>query len=100
MSKDFIHIEENGIKYLVHPKGSIFEGIKIRENPDDAFNNANPEDAFNNAIKRGMKNPDDWMYMYSENGKDYFKHYFSRGYRSYPQFGVIEKIKNKIQRER
>ena len=47
-----------------------------------------------------MKNPDDWMYMYSENGKDYFKHYFSRGYRSYPQFGVIEKIKNKIQRER
>ena len=40
MSKDFIHIEENGIKYLVHPKGSIFEGIKIRENPDDAFNNA------------------------------------------------------------
>ena len=46
MSKDFIHIEEKGIKYLVHPKGSIFEGMKIRENPDDAFNNA---------IKRGMK---------------------------------------------
>ena len=38
--------------------------------------------------------------MYSENGKDYFKHYFSRGYKSYPQFGVIEKIKNKMQRER
>ncbi len=47
MSSDFIHIEENGIKYLVHPKGSIFEGIKMRENPDDAFENA---------IKRGMKN--------------------------------------------
>lgn len=62
MSKDFIHIEEKGIKYLVHPKGSIFEGMKIRENPDDAFDNA---------IKRGMKNPEDWMYMYSENGKDY-----------------------------
>ena len=27
MSSDFIHTEENGIKYLVHPKGSIFEGI-------------------------------------------------------------------------
>lgn len=38
MNKDFIHTEENGIKYLVHPAGSIFEGIKIRENPDDAFN--------------------------------------------------------------
>ena len=47
MSLDFIHIEEKGIKYLVHPAGSIFEGIKIRENPNDAFENA---------IKRGMKN--------------------------------------------
>ena len=40
MSLDFIHIEEKGIKYLVHPAGSIFEGIKIRENPNDAFENA------------------------------------------------------------
>lgn len=91
MSKDFIHIEENGIKYLVHPVGSIFEGMKIRENPNDAFDNA---------IKRGMKNPDDWMYMYSDNNKDYFKNYYSRKYKSYPQFGVIEKTKNKIRRER
>ena len=91
MSTNFIHIEENGIKYLVHPEGSVFEGMKIRENPDDAFHNA---------IKRGMKNPEEWMYMYSENGKDYFKNYCSRVYRAYPQFGVIEKIKNRIQRER
>ena len=91
MNKDFIHTEENGIKYLVHPEGSIFEGMKIRENP---------EDAFDNAIKRGMKNPDDWMYMYSNNNKDYFKNYYSRKYKSYPQFCVIEKIKNKMQRER
>ena len=67
MSSDFIHTEENGIKYLVHPKGSIFEGIKIRENPDDAFKNA---------IKRGMKNPNDWMYMYSDKNKDFFKHHY------------------------
>ena len=91
MNKDFIHTEENGIKYLVHPEGSIFEGMKIRENP---------EDAFDNAIKRGMKNPDDWMYMYSDNNKDYFKNYYSRKYKSYSQFGVIEKTKNKIRRER
>ena len=76
MSKDFIHTEENGIKYLVHPDGSIFEGMKIRENPND------------------------WMYMYSDNNKYYFKNYYSRKYKSYPQFGVIEKIKNKMQRER
>ena len=91
MNKDFIHTEENGIKYLVHPEGSIFEGMKIRENP---------EDAFDNAIKRGMKNPDDWMYMYSDNNKDYFKNNYSRKCKSYPQFGVIEKTKNKIRRER
>ena len=52
MDSKFEHIEENGIKYLVHPKDSIFAGMKIRENP---------EEAFENAIKRGMKNPDDWM---------------------------------------
>lgn len=87
MSSDFIHTEENGIKYLVHPPGSVFEGMKMRENPDDAFNNA---------IKRGMKIPDDWMYMYSENNKDYFKNYYSRKYKSYPQFGKVEILKKKI----
>ncbi len=87
MSSDFIHTEENGIKYLVHPPGSIFEGMKIRENPDAAFDNA---------IKRGMKNSDDWMYMYSENRKDYFKNYYSRKYKSFPQFDLKEKLKKKI----
>ena len=52
------------IKYFTHPKESVFAGMQIRENPDDAFENA---------IKRGMKHPEDWMYMYSENGRDYFK---------------------------
>ena len=87
MSSDFIHTEENGIKYLVHPPGSVFEGMKMRENPDDAFNNA---------IKKKIKNPDDWMYMYSENNKDYFKNYYSRKYKSYPQFGKVEILKKKI----
>lgn len=82
---------ENNINYSTQKETLIFKGIQIRENP---------EDAFNNAIKRGMKNPEDWMYMYSKNGKDFFKHCDSRCYKSYPQFGVIEKIKNKIERER
>ena len=85
MSSEFLHTEENGIKYLVHPPDSIFAGIKMREKPDDAFKNA---------IKRGMKNPDDWMYMYSENNKDYFKNYYTREYTSYPQFDLKDKIKN------
>ena len=45
------------IKYRKASKDSIFAGLKIRENPDDAFENA---------IKKGMKNPEDWMYMYSQ----------------------------------
>ena len=87
MSGNFIHTEENGIKYLVHPAGSIFEGMKIRENPNDAFENA---------IKRGMKNPDDWIYMCSNNNKDYFKNYYSRKYKSYSQFDIKERIKKQI----
>ena len=87
----FIKTTENGIKYLVHPKESVFAGMKIRENPQDAFDNA---------IKRGMKNPDDWMYMYSENGKDYFKHCDTRNYTSYHQYGPINKMKNIISSER
>ena len=82
---------DKNIKYFVHPDNSIFAGMKIRENPDEAFDNA---------IKRGMKHPEDWMYMYSENGRDYFKHCDYRNYISYPQVGIIETIKNKIQKTR
>ncbi|MFG6319180.1 MAG: hypothetical protein K1W33_04900 [Clostridia bacterium] len=87
MSKENYKNEES-TKYFTHLEDSIFAGIQIRENP---------EEAFDNAIKRGMKNPNDWMYMYSENGRDYFKHIDTRNYKSYPQFGVIDTIKNKMQ---
>ena len=59
MDSKFEHIEENGIKYFVHPK-------------------------------------DSWMYMYSEKNKDYFKNYYTRGYRSFPQFEIKEKVKNRF----
>lgn len=88
---ELIKTRKDGIDYLVHPKESIFAGMMIRENPQDAFDNA---------IKRGMKNPDDWMYMHSENGRDYFKHERTRMYKSYPQFGPIERIKHHLSRER
>ncbi|MBO5004130.1 MAG: hypothetical protein J6D03_02545 [Clostridia bacterium] len=88
---ELIKETKDGIDYLVHPKGSIFEGMHIRENPDDAFENA---------IKRGMRKPENWMYMYSKNGRDYFKHIDFRYYKSYPQFGPIERIKKHISRER
>lgn len=75
------------IKYFTHPKESIFAGMQIREDTDEAFENA---------IKKGMKNPEDWMYMYSEDGKDYFKHCDTREYVAYQQFGIITFIKIKI----
>ena len=77
------------IKYFTHPKESILAGMQIRENPDDAFESA---------IKKGMKKPEDWMYMHSEKGKDYFKNYYTRRYISYRQISTIELIKNKIEK--
>lgn len=79
------------VKYFTHPKDSIFAGMQVRENA---------EEAFDNAIKRGMKNPQDWMYMYSKNGKDYFKHCDYRTYMSYPQYGIVEVIKNKLHKSK
>lgn len=91
MSLEFIHTEENGIKYLIHPPGSIFARIKMRENH---------EDAFDNAIKRGMKNPENWMYMYSDKDKDFFKHIDTRQYISFSQFDKLELIKKKLHKDR
>jgi len=62
-------------------------------NQDSCFKNLainDPELAFNNAIQKGLKNPGDYMYMYSENGYDYFKHYVTRSY---------IKFKNKNEKE-
>lgn len=75
------------IEYFVHPKESIFSGLIVRENTQDAFENA---------IKRGMKEPNDWMYMYSRNYRDYFKNYWTRNYISYPQFGFFERLLRKL----
>lgn len=66
----------NDIEYMDHSRDSVFASLDIR---------TNPEDAFKNAIAREMKNPDDWMYMYSKNGRDYFKHCDYRTYKSYLQ---------------
>lgn len=52
--------------------------------------------AFDNAIKRGLKNPDDYMYMYTKKGRDYFKHILTRKYKSFPQYSLLEKIRQMI----
>lgn len=60
---------------------SIFDSLKIND----------PESAFNNAIKKGLKNPEDFMYMYSTKFKDYFKNSITRNYISYFNFSNIFK---------
>lgn len=52
---------------------SIFAHLDIRD----------ADEAFDNAIKKGMKRPEEWMYMYTDHGRDYFKHDRTRGYISY-----------------
>ena len=39
--------------------------------------------AFDNAIIKGMKNPENYMYMYSDFKYDYFKHVVTRKYINY-----------------
>ena len=56
--------------------------------------------AFDNAIKRGMKDPENWMYMYSDKNKDFFKHIDTRQYISFPQFDKLELIKKKLHKDR
>ena len=38
------------------------------------------KEVFENAIKKGLKNPEDYMYMYTLNQKDYFKNRDNRNY--------------------
>lgn len=54
---------------------SIFDNVTIRD----------PEKAFQNAIRKGMKNPEEYRYMESTKYKDWFKHY-TGAYKSYFNF--------------
>jgi len=67
------------IKYQQLNTNSLFASLNVRVNTDEAFENA---------IQLGMKDPEDWMYMYSQGGCDYFKHYDTREYCRYPQRGL------------
>jgi len=49
----------------------------------DGLDCRNPKTAFENAIKQGLV-PEEWMYMYSTDKRDYFKHRDTREYISYP----------------
>jgi hypothetical protein len=42
-------------------------------------------EAFENAKSKGLKDPENYMYMYSSNNKDYFKNIDFRNYISFKQ---------------
>jgi|15BtaG_2_1085339.scaffolds.fasta_scaffold55082_2 hypothetical protein len=44
---------------------------------------SDPKQAFINAINKGLDEPDNWMYMYSEGNFDYFKNKLYRNYRKF-----------------
>ena len=67
------------IKYQAPNHNSVFGALKIREHPQDAFENA---------FLLGMQRPEEWMYMYSDRGCDFFKHVLTREYCKYPQAGL------------
>jgi hypothetical protein len=60
-------------------RDSIFSGIQVNDS----------KQAFDHAIRRGLKNPEDYMYMHSTRFLDYFKHCDTRAYRSFINFGNI-----------
>lgn len=45
------------------------------------------DEIFKNAIKKGLKDVDDWMYMYSDDEYDYFKHECTREYIKFKKKG-------------
>ena len=50
-----------------------------------------PGAAFKDAISKGLKNPEDYMYMYSKGGKNYFKNKITRDYKAYTKGGTIKR---------
>jgi hypothetical protein len=42
--------------------------------------NRDHKQAFENAISKGLNNPESWMYMYSQDNKDFFKNISMRNY--------------------
>jgi hypothetical protein len=57
--------------------------MKNRKSIFASFDIRDPEEAFDNAIRKGLKHPENYMFMYHKDGRDYFKHVDTRLYRSF-----------------
>ena len=63
------------------------------EKVEPGLTDADIKAAFENAIKRGLTNPSEYTYMYTENEWDHFKHCSGRKTRWFPHDSVIERGK-------
>ena len=67
------------------------EAIKTISSFKSAINNGsamyqrNSNEAFNNAKAKGLNKPSEFMYMYSQTNRDYFKNINFRNYISFAQ---------------
>ena len=52
---------------------TVWGKIMSIESSNQFFNAGKVEKAFNNAKAKGLKDPQNYMYMYSQDKKDYFK---------------------------
>tara|TARA_R100001086_G_scaffold231920_1_gene152875 strand:+ start:613 stop:813 length:201 start_codon:yes stop_codon:yes gene_type:complete len=52
-----------------------------------------PGKAFDLAIKKGLENPEEYMYMYTKGGKNYFKHIDTRKYVKFNDGGMVRKTR-------
>ena len=57
----------------------------------DLIPKGNPQKAFENAIKKGMKDSENWKYLYTEKNRDYFKNISTKEYISYSNKNVKDK---------
>ena len=57
--------------------------IKFKDNT--VMYSRDHKEAFENAKSKGLKDPENYMYMYSSNNKDYFKNIDFKNYISFKQ---------------
>jgi len=64
---------------------TINKGAKMDNNKLVVKNAKDSQIAFENAKSKGLNKPDEYMYMYSKDNKDYFKNINFRNYISFNQ---------------
>ena len=74
----------------------IFMNIKTNQpigtNTMNGMYQRNSNEAFENAKSKGLNNPNEYMYMYSKDGLDYFKNINFRNYINFKQQELMTQI--------